>query len=254
MGLFSNKKKGCPICGEPTPRLLPTEVDGMPICKNCAKKVFLPNGALGKMSLGEFEQYLDFYDNNKVLRDRFKDTYYRTFGLFGKSIYIDEANRLFRFSSLADDMVFEGADLISFCISEDMKPLFEGDRSGLKCYESDVPDRVRSMAPMFNRVRMQKQREQAMKRMNKDDNKPDYTAPYINLDEPFKDYHVELILDHPYWYDMREKLQGPLINNTYPSVDQYLRDYDKTTEEMRELAQKLMRLIDPSAPVIRVGE
>lgn len=28
MGLFSNNKKLCPICGSPTPRLLPTKVEG----------------------------------------------------------------------------------------------------------------------------------------------------------------------------------------------------------------------------------
>ena len=29
MGLFSNNKKLCPICGSPTPRLLPTKVEDM---------------------------------------------------------------------------------------------------------------------------------------------------------------------------------------------------------------------------------
>ena len=31
MGLFSNNKKLCPICGSPTPRLLPTKVEDMPL-------------------------------------------------------------------------------------------------------------------------------------------------------------------------------------------------------------------------------
>ena len=33
MGLFSNNKKLCPLCGAPTPRLLPTKVEDMPLCK-----------------------------------------------------------------------------------------------------------------------------------------------------------------------------------------------------------------------------
>ena len=33
MGLFSNNKKLCPICGSPTPRLLATVVDDQPLCK-----------------------------------------------------------------------------------------------------------------------------------------------------------------------------------------------------------------------------
>ena len=46
MGLFSNNKKPCPICGNATPRLLPTKVEGVPICKECDKKIDLPNGLM----------------------------------------------------------------------------------------------------------------------------------------------------------------------------------------------------------------
>lgn len=34
MGLFSNNKKLCPLCGAPTPRLLSTKVEGMPCAKS----------------------------------------------------------------------------------------------------------------------------------------------------------------------------------------------------------------------------
>lgn len=51
MGLFSNNKKPCPICGNPTPRILPTKVEDMPICSDCDGKVDLPDGVLGGMTL-----------------------------------------------------------------------------------------------------------------------------------------------------------------------------------------------------------
>ena len=66
MGLFSNNKKLCPICGSPTPRLLPTKVEDMPLCKECAGKVDLPDGVYrnrlggevtvrnGRLPLGEY--------------------------------------------------------------------------------------------------------------------------------------------------------------------------------------------------------
>ena len=50
MGLFTNSKKGCPVCGNATPKLFPTKVDGTPICKECSKKIFLPDGKLKEMS------------------------------------------------------------------------------------------------------------------------------------------------------------------------------------------------------------
>ena len=58
MGLFSNNKKPCPICGNATPRLLPTKVEGVPICKECDKKIDLPNGVLDSMTLDDFRRYI----------------------------------------------------------------------------------------------------------------------------------------------------------------------------------------------------
>ncbi len=40
MGLFTNNKKPCHICGEGTPRLLATEITGdVPICSDCSFKI-----------------------------------------------------------------------------------------------------------------------------------------------------------------------------------------------------------------------
>ena len=53
MGLFSNNKKLCPICGNPTPRIFSTKVEGTPICKECDKKADqLPLGTTDTMTLG----------------------------------------------------------------------------------------------------------------------------------------------------------------------------------------------------------
>ena len=51
MGLFSNNKKLCPICGSPTPRFLATKFENEAICKDCDNKIDLPDGVQGKMTL-----------------------------------------------------------------------------------------------------------------------------------------------------------------------------------------------------------
>lgn len=69
MGLFSNNKKLCPICGNPTPRIFSTKVEGTPICKECDKKADqLPLGTTDTMTLDQFKAYLDFYEANQPLR------------------------------------------------------------------------------------------------------------------------------------------------------------------------------------------
>ena len=57
MGLFTNNKKLCPVCGKPTPRFLAASVEDKPLCKECAAKIDLPNGALEKMTLDSFIKY-----------------------------------------------------------------------------------------------------------------------------------------------------------------------------------------------------
>ena len=75
MGLFSNNKKLCPICGNPTPRIFSTKVEGTPICKECDKKADqLPLGTTDTMTLDQFKAYLDFYEANQPLRQLFEET------------------------------------------------------------------------------------------------------------------------------------------------------------------------------------
>ena len=88
MGLFSNNKKLCPICGSPTPRLLATVVDDQPLCKACAAKIDLPDGSLANMSIEAFRNYLDFYEENRPLREQFPERLDRgvVFQRCGKSL------------------------------------------------------------------------------------------------------------------------------------------------------------------------
>ena len=108
MGLFSNNKKLCPICGNPTPRLLATKVENMPICKACDKKVDLPVGTVDKMTLEEFQQYMAYYDENEPLRRQFQRTYLYAFGLFSGDLVVDDTHRLLRLKQNDDALVLKG--------------------------------------------------------------------------------------------------------------------------------------------------
>lgn len=73
MGLFSNNKKLCPICGSPTPRFLATKFENEAICKDCDNKIDLPDGVQGKMTLADFRQYIARYDESRSAEQLFKD-------------------------------------------------------------------------------------------------------------------------------------------------------------------------------------
>ena len=157
MGLFSNNKKLCPICGSPTPRLLPTKIEDMPICKECDRKIDLPDGVTDRMTLDDFRQYMAFYEENQALRDAFTETARYDFRFMRDDILVDAEHGLFHLNKKAEGLVFEAACLTGFRIWEDRDLLFQGDRQALQCFESDVPDRVGAMQTDIDRFTRDRQ-------------------------------------------------------------------------------------------------
>ena len=92
MGLFSNNKKLCPICGSPTPRFLATKFENEAICKDCDNKIDLPDGVQGKMTLADFRQYIARYDENATLRSSFSKTFQISYGFLSGYLQVDEAH------------------------------------------------------------------------------------------------------------------------------------------------------------------
>lgn len=260
MGLFSNKKKLCPVCGEPTPRLFPTKVDDTALCKECAKKIYLPDGKLGQMTIDEFLQYMNFYEENQSLRERFT----KTFDSKNAGIVLDETNRLFRLRDESAALVFEVSNLKSFRILEDNTVLFESQTNGLRCYESDIPNRARQLAGVIGEFKarrkeyefrkdMERRREENAKRRGEEYQKQYIPMPSLGCDEPFQNFYVELILEHPYWSDFRVEICGPRFQYD-PSVEGYICDYENEAGRMHELAMNLMQFIRPGAQEIHDGE
>lgn len=260
MGLFSNKKKLCPVCGEPTPRLFPTKVEDTALCKECAKKIYLPDGKLEQMTVDEFLQYINFYEENVSLRERFTKTYDSK----NAGIVLDETNRLFRLRDESAALVFEASCLKSFRILEDSAVLFESQANGLRCYESDIPNRARQLAGVIGEFKarrkeyefrkdMERRREENAKRRGEEYQKQYIPMPSLGCDEPFQNFYVELILEHPYWSDFRVEICGPRFQYD-PSVEGYICDYENEAGRMHELAMNLMQFICPGAQEIHDGE
>lgn len=155
MGLFSNNKKLCPVCGNPTPRLLATKIQDTPICKECDKKIYLPKGRTDRMTIDDFKQYIQFYEDNQALRDQFEENYSFNFGLFGGDLVLDIFHGLFRVNCDKDSLAFQADNLKSFRILEDSRVLFEGNHQELKHYDSKVPEKVKQLEPQIAQFQMQ---------------------------------------------------------------------------------------------------
>ena len=265
MGLFSNNKKSCPVCGEPTPRLLPTKLDNIPICKVCASKIELPEGMVNQMSIEAFTEYIAFYDNNQPLRDVFQETFTYSQGFLKADIAVDMANRLFRLRNAKDALVFEAANLKSFRILEDSKVLYESRGNTLICNESDVPEKINGMHTVVEQFRARRQQYEFMERMQRREEAAarqrgeDYNGRYISCpffegNEPFNNFYIELDFEHPYWENFHGEVKGTKFSSTNPEISTYLCEYQNAVEKLHELAMNLMQIISPGATEVFGGD
>ena len=266
MGLFTNNKKLCPICGNPTPRLLASAVEGQNLCKECAAKIDLPNGVLNTMTLDDFREYIQCYDANKPLRDSFTETYRYDFGFFKGSLLLDLDHQLLRVGVGDSAFALEPSDIKSFRILEDGEVLYEGEKGNFRSYKSNIKERLDELKPRIDEYRMLRHQYEMMEEMRRnmedsrrDDNgrrdddfrrdDPDYRdrvmEPDFNIPNPVEKFAVEITLVHPYWKSFSKETGAPKFDTDHPSTIDYLDDYTQKTEELHNLAQNLMQIIDP---------
>lgn len=262
MGLFGGGKKPCPICGVPTGRFLATKVEGQALCADCGLKAGkLPGTVDAKdMTVEQVRAFIAFYDENAPLRDAFQETYTYDFGFLGGDIVLDVPQRLVKFSKSKDAAVFEASHITFFCISEDEVPLFEGSKDALTCCQSAVPDRVKNLGPEINRFLTEQRQYEQMERMDKMLEKQAketgesytprcYFAPDADRLKPFEKFWLKIQLSCPDWGEVAYARGGPGFTNTNPSISAYLNEYEGRVTGLRELADQLMAVLSPDAPV-----
>ena len=256
MALFG-KKDPCAICGGKVKGLLPWKIEGQLVCNDCYGHVDLPDGAVNHMTLDAFRSYMAFREENALLRQQFHTTQQVDFGWLDDKFLFDMTNRLLCMDKNLNRTIFEARQIKSFVIREDSAPLFEGSAAGLVCHTSSVPDRVMAMTPQIERIRMQEQMQRNMERiadrMDKDRDHPRPPVRHFDIPEPFQKFLVEIRFDHPYWHIFTADMGGPTFNNSFPDVNDYLRDYQNSAAIMEQLAHALMELAFPSAPVQQAG-
>lgn len=253
MGLFK-KREPCAICGGKVSGLFPGKIQGQLLCNECYGRIDLPD--VSSMTLEEFKEYRRFREDNQRLKEKFQITERIDFGFFGADYVFDRNNRLFCLSPTLDRTIFKGSEIKSFVIKEDDKVLFEGSANGFIRHNSEVPDKVKDMAPLINQYRVQVEMQRSLERMAEEQrrNNPDAprtpapSAPHIDLPEPFERFYIEITLNHPYWPYVTSDKKGPTFSNTIPDASDYLREYKEDVDVMERLARALREVAFPDAP------
>ncbi len=246
MGLFS-KKPPCPICGGKIPLILPSKVEGEYICNDCYGKIDMDADKESNLTMQGLREYLAFYNQNQILKDQFVVSERIDFGLWDTKIIFDYQNKLFCMSKNPDKTVFEGKQLKSFTIREDSIPLFEVSAAGIRRYASTVTERAMAMAPQIAQFAASKRMARTLDRLDDGKVNNSATVQYFDIPEPFQAFNVELHFDHPYWTVLKCDMDGPWFDNTLPDVNNYLRSYQQSIEEIEKLVATLRTVAFPGA-------
>jgi hypothetical protein len=245
MGLFSNKPL-CPICGGKNSWLLPMKIEGEYICGTCQNKIDMETDKAMHLTMQDLKEYFEFYDRNHMLRDQFVISEQFNCDLWDTKIIFDYHHKMFCMSSKPDKTVFYGKHLKSFTIKEDNIPLFEGSATGIKRYTSTVPESARALAPYIIHFLMK--RHQTLATLKLDYDKENKATQIFNVLEPFRVFNVELHFDHRYWTVIRCLLDGPRFSGDNPDLNDYIRSYQCSIEQIEKLVVALKTVAFPGAP------
>jgi hypothetical protein len=245
MGLFG-KKQECPICGGATPRLLPTEIEGQPICKDCDKKASMQRQILEKITLDEYKEHLAYRDENARLHETFNEN--RTEELIYENLHIDDEQQLLyvgkaknnppiiKFSEIKEVRFVEklnGRKLLIEGKDKYRREVIKLTRDGVETqdsYTTILADKLIGMPRWDNIVSFIVGIDDKMDDSNK----------------PIKYFRIEFILDNPYWkqanyYFVEPKMREGEDVDKNSEVRTYIRRCDDILESANHFVLTVMK-------------
>ena len=95
MGLFTNDKKPCPVCGNGTSNLMATKIaNKTPICSKCSELISMEDKKVKELSAEGLKEHLAMREENaKYLENIFRPT--KEIAVGNTKLMIDEVNKVF---------------------------------------------------------------------------------------------------------------------------------------------------------------
>jgi hypothetical protein len=216
MGLFTNNKKPCHVCGAGTPRLLATDIAGnVPICSDCSAKISIGTSKVSDFTLEDLKEHLAMLEENaNDIKIVFRPN--KIYDIGWTHLNIDEANRLFTIP-------------LNMCGDTNNPPIFKFDE--LVGYDLKEEDFV-------------------IERFNRGDKSPLCTPMIYSPISQFgfdskeeqehisRNFKLNLYLTNPYWEKV-ESSAGRASGNR----NDFQRDYSKHLRKLRNVTMAITTMI-----------
>lgn len=262
MGLFSNNKKPCPVCGKPTPRLLATKIEGMPICSECDGKIDMRQEKRDSLTIDTFKEYLRFYDENLPLKQEFQEDYVKNTGFFNTAAFkCDYTHHTFKLGILDNAIVYTSDNFVSLTISQDNTPVIELTKEELRIHDTDVPEYIESLRNSINAYNsLQEMREALMhvdahQRMEHHrENPPQDNISPFEATMPFEKWHVTIEVKHPWDGGISDKSDQYWLDSYHPSINEAYDNYYNALAEYKEMAMVFRNTCCPDCKIVDEAE
>ena len=237
MGIFTNDKKGCPICGNATPRLFPTKVEGLPLCKECAAKINMESSMMKNLTINELWDHLDYRKANSETFGSFTDN--ETHGMGNYVLHMDTDKRLFYIADgrPSNPALFKFEELVSFNLMEDGRTVIQCNADSYSEGTSSIENYklpplkpfVKPSAMVNKPVAAATDKQQGRTSMAKASAASSSTAEEKPKapDKPIDSLKLNVTLNNPYW-------KSKVYNVSLKSIDsedeirEWVNDYKNT--------------------------
>ena len=276
MGLFSSGKS-CPICGGETPRLFPTKVQGLPLCKECAGKISMESSMLKSLTIDGLWDHMDYRTANAETFASFMDT--EVYGMGGDKLHIDGEKGLFYIAAgnAVNPPIFKCSELKSFNLIEDGRTIAQGNALGFNATDSSIYT-YRSPPRKYKDVTVTKPAASAPVQAPKDNmlshgvngmaNRPSaghmspaaanggrpgsQTVTTIEREEetpsrPIGSLRFTITLENPYWKNKEYQISLPYLNS-YNAIPDWINDYKVLVAAAMDTCMALSRMMGFVSP------
>lgn len=266
MGLFSNKKNPCVLCGEPTPRLFAKEACGGKLCGDCGKKISMQEELLKSITLDALKEHMAYREENARLHESFEIT--RSFPIDGEELRIDDNHKLFYITSFdgKNKPIFKFDELVGFAYIENMQSKFGEFISSEKLFhtfeESVIMEKGVSVVCRY--TKQKRHNADSLIQLYKEEFKgiassKNLLSHVLGVDDalmsqekPIKQMYLTFEFDNPYWRTYRKNLLEPIVRN-YNSEDkglknsgrrEYIDIFERKLKQIGNLAGAIESILD----------
>ena len=241
MGLFSNKKALCPICGGATPRLLPYKVEDQAICKDCRKKMSIEPSLDENLTLDDLRRHLAYREQNAENHTMFDATYSCSFTYH--TMLVDEAHRMFYFEGdEKNPPIFTFDELVRFQYEEELNL----DRINF------IQDEHRGNLAICDWTRENRGGRESFIEVLREEHEGIASSDRLlshligvddflmSKEKPVRKFRMRFTLDNPYWHTLEYEFVEPRMNkgenaNEYAEVEQYLTRWQEILDQVEEV-------------------